>query len=63
MVTFQLDDKVGERIQARARKRGMSTEKYVIFLSQNEELWSDIEEALSEESISLSSADGLLRFT
>jgi len=60
MVTLQFDDKMGAKIQERAQKRGMSVEKYVFFLSRNEELWSDIEEALSEKSIPLASADGLL---
>ena len=62
MVTIQFDDKLGAEIQARAQKRGMSVEKYVFFLSCDEELRSDIDEAFAEESVSLDSADKLLRF-
>ncbi|MCF7905914.1 hypothetical protein K9L63_01855 [Candidatus Gracilibacteria bacterium] len=60
MVTIQFDDEIGKEIQARARKRKMSVEKYVFFLSQNEELWGDIEEAFSEKSMSLDSPEALL---
>ncbi len=60
MVTIKLDDKTGKRIETRAQKKGVSVEEYVFFLVQSAELWEDVEEALSERSIPLSSASQLL---